>query len=461
MRLRRGGGDMARLYRRSYPGYTTGAHRRITCEITLEPLRTTYLFAPLAVESMSLPREVWLTGNEWHHAFSYKSRKRLPLNYTVTSRLFTPGPPTTSRPPLPYERALLPHYLQLPDEISSRVRQLAAEIAPEDECPDDYAKAKRILDYLSDGSVFAYSLEMNPTPGEEPVGDFLLNRKTGHCEYFAAAMVVLLRATGVPARLVNGFKVSEWNPIANYYVVRQSDAHSWVEAYLRPDGWRTFDPSVFRDDFTPEPIFVRKWWRNLYDLADTLWVRYVLTYDAERQSALQTAIVRGAQRTVRTAERLWTRAFLLAGGDFLAIHRWEARRLLRRIAPWFRRGLLIVIVVLGTVLAGLAAGRLRTWLRRRTPGHGVLRAYGRMERLLARRGFPRNPSQTPWELHAAVAARHWPGAQAVERVTRAFCEVRYGGRPLSSQRAQTIAEALRTIRETKRHRRHGEGSPDT
>ena len=68
-------------------------------------------------------------------------------------------------------------------------------------------------------------------------------RRSGNCEYFAAAMAVMLRSIGVPARVAAGFQQGEWNPYGRYFMVRLSDAHAWVEVYLDGRGWVAFDPS--------------------------------------------------------------------------------------------------------------------------------------------------------------------------------------------------------------------------
>src|SRR5438105_4571189 len=82
----------------------------------------------------------------------------------------------------------------------------------------------------------------------DPVVDFLINRKSGHCGYFASALTLLLRSLGIPARMVNGFKGGDWNDIAQVLNVRQKHAHSWVEALVRPAPnerpiWVTLDPT--------------------------------------------------------------------------------------------------------------------------------------------------------------------------------------------------------------------------
>src|SRR5207247_558777 len=106
---------------------------------------------------------------------------------------------------------------------------------------DDHAKARRLTDYLA--REYRYSLTQARSARTDPLEDFLFVRRSGNCEYFATALTVMLRTVGVPARVVNGFQRGEWNPYGEYFAVRLSDAHSWVEAWIDGTGWITFDAS--------------------------------------------------------------------------------------------------------------------------------------------------------------------------------------------------------------------------
>ena len=93
-----------------------------------------------------------------------------------------------------------------------------------------YDKAIAIENFLR--SRFTYTLELSGKPGDDPLAHFLFETHAGHCEYFASAMTIMLRTLGIPAREVNGFLPGEFNDLAGDYIVRASDAHSWVEAYF-------------------------------------------------------------------------------------------------------------------------------------------------------------------------------------------------------------------------------------
>src|SRR5262249_45829421 len=104
-----------------------------------------------------------------------------------------------------------------------------------------YEKATAIETYLRHN--YRYSLDAPLAEQDQPLEEFLFSRKTGYCEHYATAMVIMLRTIGIPARLVTGFLATEWNEYGNYYLVRQQDAHAWVEVHLPHSGWIMMDPT--------------------------------------------------------------------------------------------------------------------------------------------------------------------------------------------------------------------------
>ena len=365
------------------------------------------------------------------------------MTYDVTSRLLELTPPGPEAAPPKAVDPAMDRYLALPPGMSPDIRNLVTAIAPPSECPDDYSKAVRIRDYLSDSSRFAYTLKRTPTPGVEPVYDFLFNIRRGHCEYFASAMTVMLRCAGIRARMVNGFKVNEWNPIGQYYIVRQAHAHSWTEAYLQPGGWRTFDPSVLRDAATPEPVFARRWSLHLYDTIESFWVQQVLNFDADKQGALFARASNWIDRVHLKLRLLrWERLSI-----WLEILNDSVRSVARRMAEWY---LLECVAVVLLALGAVILLRRRPGRGRRTRRDRVFRFYDRMETLLGRKGMFRGVGQTPWEFHDAVAAAKCPCMEPVRRITHAFYEARYGGISADSEEMDALSVSLNTLRMTMR-----------
>jgi transglutaminase-like putative cysteine protease len=129
--------------------------------------------------------------------------------------------------------------LRLPEEIKSELAQIAT--AWTETAHGEGEKLKALEKRL--GRNFSYSFHFRRTRGVDPVLDFLTRSKKGHCEYFASAMALLSRSLGIPARVVGGYRVSELNPFWDYYIVRERNAHAWVEAWVEGVGWTTFDPT--------------------------------------------------------------------------------------------------------------------------------------------------------------------------------------------------------------------------
>lgn len=145
-----------------------------------------------------------------------------------------------------YPAAIRERYLSLPERVPERVFALARALTAAAPTPFDQALA--IETYLRTN--FEYSLEVPGVPVDSEVADyFLFELKRGYCDYYATAMAVLARAAGLPARLVTGYASGVYDARAAEYVVRQSDAHSWVEIYFPGIGWVEFEPTAGQPGF--------------------------------------------------------------------------------------------------------------------------------------------------------------------------------------------------------------------
>ena len=194
-----------------------------------------------------------------------------------------------------YERTLS---LQLLEDENPKTRQLAATWVSENKTPTDIIKAA--LTMFREQS-FVYTLAP-PRLGREPVDDFLFNTKRGFCEHYASSFVYLMRAAGIPARIVTGYQGGELNPNGNYLIIRQSDAHAWAEVWLADQGWVRVDPTSAVSpnriesgiasalpDSDSLPLFSRQDYpilKKLYlnwDAINNGWNQWVLGYDQQKQ----------------------------------------------------------------------------------------------------------------------------------------------------------------------------------
>jgi transglutaminase-like putative cysteine protease len=345
------------------------------------------------------------------------------LRYAVYSRMDR----DPSDPVAPLSDKEREGLLQLP-AVDPRVTKLARDWVGS-EGPANAARAIEAHFHRD----FRYSLQMPDKRAADPLAEFLFERKRGHCEYFASAMAVMLRTLGIPSRVTTGFYGGVYNSISGWHVLRASDAHSWVEAWIPGRGWVTYDPTPSDPDAAGPGMFQNAalW----MDAAGQFWRDWVLSYDRDHQLVL-------AAR-VQSAQKNWTRQ----GWTTPLWLRWSGMH-----APegafWWAVGAL--------VLAGIAMygrrwfamlGRWRLFRRARSGrnwhGHEAAMLYERMLTTLARRGFTRASSQTPQEF-----AREIPQSELAELVrdlTVAYNQVRFGGERESAVRMVTLLERIEAL----------------
>jgi transglutaminase-like putative cysteine protease len=293
--------------------------------------------------------------------------------------------------------------------------------------PEDWARvAHALTDHLSTSGEFTYSLDLSRHDADlDPTEDFLLNVKQGHCSRFAAALALMLRSLGVPARVVKGYRGAESQGDGLYFV-RFSQAHSWVEVLVPARGggtwqWLTLDPTPPLPTTTAEAFSWARWLSDTWSSGQALWKNFILEYNSDQQG--------------QSATQLWARltgpATLRTLGSTLGV----------------------AILGVGTMLAVLGGGRLarRWWPRRkaaaprqRPPARG---SYARLLTVLARhcRLRPR-PAQTPHEFATACQAHlgRWPETTALAalplRVVELFYRARFGGQDVSEAERRAVEQ---------------------
>ena len=332
-------------------------------------------------------------------------------------------------------------YLQLP-ALDPRIKELAEKITAGSANPFD--KAANIERYLK--TRFTYTLDLNDNWSSDPLAHFLLVRRAGNCEYFAAAMTVMLRDLGIPARYVGGFLQGEYNDVGGDFIVRSSDAHTWVEAYFPGYGWITFDPTPAGDQ-KRGGILARL---GLYwDWFQFAWGEWVINYDFVHQINL-------AQNVQKTSRNWGERA-----QRYYREKQRDAIRLLLVLdkkvegSPYFLPSILIFLVALLVYLRGrsVIAYVLARWTLRARRGGNLTASlaaleYREMLRLLERRGWRKAPSQTPLEFASAIPSADL--AAPVAQLTELYQSARFGDHAAP---AVQMSSLLRAIRETLRARR--------
>ena len=261
--------------------------RGIEYQVFYDDLDTSLLFFAGTPQKVYLPRPTLLRTEGT--AFRLEHLPFENVHYEAYSIL--EEPPETSLPHYPtpvLPLAVREQYLQLPP-VDPRIPRLAVEVASG--AAMDLQRARAIEHFLR--SSFAYTLELPSHEVADPLAYFLFTRRKGHCEYFASAMAVMLRTLGIPARLATGFQSGVYNPFTELWVVRASDAHTWVEAWIPSHGWTTFDPTP------PDPHpagFAFLAGLSLYlDAAQTFWRQWVVAYDSGQQGSLLDRLEQGAR----------------------------------------------------------------------------------------------------------------------------------------------------------------------
>lgn len=342
-----------------------------------------------------------------------------------------------------YTQDLRFRYTQLPRNFDPRVGQLAARVTKGATTALDMAR--RIETHLRES--YSYSLNLRRTDEGDPVADFLFNVQAGHCEYFASSMTLMLRTLGVPARIVNGFQMGEYSEISDFYTVRQSDAHSWVEVYFPKHGWVAFDP-------TPSAglnQYENNWLATVRHVGESLemfWLESVIGFGANEQASLVFRMHRtisSYQSDVATTLTDWRTGF----AGFLKSMRDSLPPL--TASDWgnaiFTPSTLLLLLTGGLLMGGLVVwrNRARSWQYRirQEPGASAIAFYQEMLETIARAGYHRLPEQTPHEFANAIALPE------VSKITRYYEQVRFGGRSLSDDEIDQIETALRNLRDVR------------
>src|SRR6266404_3990477 len=426
---------------RTKPGESRGAILQFT--VLQEPMASDALFFAgnaLAIhgnftgEGASRRRSSLLrdsTGsltNPYHNFVSIRYTAISQLPQLDRARLEAAG---TDYPP-----AIRDTDLQLPANLDSRIPALARTATVRAANP--YDQAALLEAFLK--TKYSYTLDLTAIPGKDPLAYFLFETRAGHCEYFASAMTVMLRTLGIPAREVNGFLPGEYNDLGGDYIVRASDAHSWVEVYFPGMDWQTFDPTPAAP--ANETGFLTRL-GQFADWMEITWSEWVIGYDFAHQLVLAQNLQRDSRNWNESARNWFER---------------KQRAAKRWMKSWqLQRGVLGYLLPVALVLF-LAALRfnLLTELGRRVRlffqlrGSKVVRAdpqlasrlYAELLRMLARRGLMRSVSQTPFEFAAAVDSPNL--APAVREFTQLYGQARFGGAPCDTTRLRQLLDQIRT-----------------
>jgi transglutaminase-like putative cysteine protease len=420
-------------------------------------LRFIVLLQPLASDALFAPAQLMeLRGNFSNEAGTYygtarrsmlgtdsagdvfnPARNYSQLRYEGVSLLPESRPLQARTAGADYPEDIQNLYLQLPEKLDPRIPQLAQKITATAGNPFD--KSVVLESYLRRN--FGYTLNLAGKPGADPLAQFLFVTKAGHCEYFASAMAVMLRTLGIPSREVNGFLPGEYNDLAGDYIVRASDAHSWVEAYFPGSGWITFDPTPAANG-SEAGLFSRL---NLYlDWMQLTWNEWVINYDFAHQLVMARN-VRQNSTDYSESFRQWFRRTQERG--MAGLTEWQRRHSYLSLVLPVALVFLLVVLRFDWIRSSLRWLSLALQMRQpaalRNNPQLASRLYAEMLRVLEKRGYTRAETQTPGEFAATLSVQ--PSlSSAVSEFTSLYAQARFGGAVCDAFRLRALLEQIRS-----------------
>lgn len=383
------------------------AEKPVRYTLTIEPTDQDWVYALETPDRQSLPGTIHMSGD-----------RRLINNTPIgertrfTLRSYVRSSYPEQSPDEPIARALA-----LPENGNPRTRQLAQQLKAASGSASEIAA--RALSLFRTGN-FVYTLNP-PLLGRDGIDMFLFDTRQGFCEHYASAFTFLMRAAGVPARVVAGYQGGEYNPLGQYLVVRQSEAHAWTEIWLQGQGWVRYDPTeavsstridsgidAALPDRNATPLFVQvnaHWLNGLrlrWDAFNNGWNQWVLSYDQEGQLGLFSRLGFG-------------------------IVSWQ------QLTRWLATGF--------AVLVGLIALLVFRSTRRATRDP-ALRLFLKYCERLKKIGFERKPNEGPLDFAKRVISARPELAGDVNGITSRYVSVRYGNR----ESGQALAEMKQWVK---------------
>jgi hypothetical protein len=391
-----------------------GPSRTIHYKVLMEPMGTNVFFLAATPDT--------LTGNYRAVAMddsgaAFDLDPEHPIStYEATSNVAQPTPAQLRAAYANYSPAAQSNYLQLP-ALDPRIPLLAQQITAQ--ADNNYDRAVAVERHLK--THYGYTLQLSRTVPRDPLAEFLFERKQGHCEYFASSMAIMLRTLRIPTRVVNGFATGEFNDIDSQYLIRESDAHSWVEAYFPGYGWISFDPTP------PGPAETSTNWRRLRMYTDALasfWREWVVNYDLSHQQHLAFSSTHNGRELLQTLQTWAHRKYQAL---LTSAHRAQDT-LGKSPLGWGVKGILVVVLLLlGGNVTRLwrAVSKFRLAARpEKSPQLAATIWYERMTRLVGRQGWQKSPMQTPGEF--VVSIEDAAIRKQVEEFTRRYESARFG-----------------------------------
>jgi hypothetical protein len=439
--------DADGTYRVNMAPLPAGDSYQLSYTVLMEPLASDAIFVAPRIESLRgrFANDVDRVGPTRRTSFllvdpteslSNPSHNDTKVRYEATSNIPNVPPAQLRVTSAVFPASLAAIYLQVPP-LDPRIKQLAQQITAN--APTEYDKTAKIEQYLK--AHYTYTLDLRGPRTADPLAHFLFTGRAGNCEYFAAAMTVMLRDVGIPARYVGGFLSGEYNDVGGDWIVRASDAHVWVEVFFPGFGWITFDPTPPGD---AKRTGLMERLGMYWDWFQYAWGEWIINYDLVHQVTLAQNVQKASRDWGESARKYYRDKQRQAMDVIIALDKKiEA-------SPYFLPSLLVCLITLLLYLRGrsMIAYIVARWsLRARNRGNVTASLatleYREMLRLLEKRGWKKSPSQTAQEFAAAIPAADV--AAPVAQLTQLYQSARFGNHPAPVAQMSLLLSSIREI----------------
>jgi hypothetical protein len=404
------------------------------------------LYVPLQVDSDDISN---VRIRNVSHQITRPKRRRLNrgIDYEVLSVVPDWPEADLARAGTPDRQQAWARYWQYPERLANVLQSAIRTIERQYQPTNDLERIRAVESYLGNPRNFSYSIDLPAFGDMDPVDAFLTETRVGSCEQFASTMVLLLRAWGIPSRLVGGYKGGTREEESTEYVFRDSDAHAWVEVFFNDHGWVEFDPTPGSASTSFTDMIGGQQGRGLLERlrsmpsrllrqAEVGWNVYVFNYGADQQSDMLDDL-REAMAELSGA---------LPGNGV------GGSGMLSNVPTILGTVVALFVMAVGLhLLLGITARRRQEARRRGYTAEGF---YGEMLRLLKGMGVERSMHTTPREFARRARSHlqsreptHTEAAGAVQEITDMFCRARYGGQSLNEEERTRISHALQNLRE--------------
>ncbi len=419
------------------------ARRRLRQIISLEPLDTTTIF--YAGEPLSISTSDFRTVFADHYgdlSFSFKRRSR--VRYEVVSIL-----PYYEREDLEkvdgsdFPKEIADTYLSLP-EIDEEIVLLTRSLISTAE--NQYELCKKLEAYLSRSCY--YSLDTTGMDPSQPLKSFLIDKKGGDCEFFATAMAVMLRSLGIPSRVVGGYLGGEYSLFSGRYIIRQSDAHLWVEVFFNGIGWVTFDPTPSEYAMLSSRGLLSHL-TSFGDVVELFWDTYIISLDLRDQTNFFGRMVEYGYLSYASGKSFGRQAIV------------SLQKIFRdRVVPSMRELGFMVLAVMGLFAFSLVLFFMiwRIGRREKSRGRCPVDFYEKFLLLMKKKGFRKKAWQTPREFQEELTTSLRRSSLAtkefimdeVKMVTDFYYTARFSDKGIDESEKRKLIKRLRQLRKTNR-----------